>query len=124
MFSRTALLTSALAWDPGKVTIGEAEAALAEHEAAGALHAARMPGMEGLLTTDRAVADERETIALMGAGRERTRAPMRPRAVDKALQQRSRSPTARRRRSSSFSPRATTGWSASRAMPGAARPPC
>ena len=85
VFSRTALLTAALAWDPGKVTIGEAEAAVAEHEAAGALHAARMPGMEGLLTTDRAVADEKETIALMEAGRERTRAPMRPRAVDKAL---------------------------------------
>ena len=85
VFSRTALLTAALAWDPGKVTIGEAEAAVAEREAAGALHAARMPGMEGLLTTDRAVADEKETIALMEAGRERTRAPMRARAVDKAL---------------------------------------
>ena len=85
VFSRTALLTAALTWDPGKVTIGEAEAALAEREAAGALHAARMPGMEGLLTTERAVADEKETIALMEAGRERTKAPMRPRAVDKAL---------------------------------------
>ena len=85
VFSRNALLTAALAWDPGKVTVGEAEAAVAERKAAGALHAARMPGMEGLLTTDRAVADEKETIALMEAGRERTKAPMRPRAVDKAL---------------------------------------
>ena len=41
--------------------------------------------MDGLLTTDRAVADEKETIALMEAGRERTKAPMRARAVDKAL---------------------------------------
>ena len=41
--------------------------------------------MDGLLTTDRAAGDERETIALMEAGRERTRAPMRGRAVDKAL---------------------------------------
>ena len=41
--------------------------------------------MDGLLTTDRAVADEKETIALMEAGQDRTRAPMRARAVDKAL---------------------------------------
>ena len=85
MFSRTDLLTAALAWDPGKVTVGEAQAAVAEREAAGPLHAARMPGADGLLTTERAVADEKETIALMEAGRERTRGPMRPRAVDKAL---------------------------------------
>ena len=85
VFSRTELLAGALAWDPGKVTVGEAEAAVAEREAAGSLHAARMPGMDGLLTTDRAVGDEKETIALMEAGRERTRAPMRARAIDKAL---------------------------------------
>ena len=85
VFSRTDLLAAALAWDPGEVTVGEAEAAMAEREAAGALHAARMPGMDGLLTTDRAVADERETISLMQAGGGRTRAPMRARAVDKAL---------------------------------------
>ena len=85
VFSRTALLTAALAWEPGKVTVGEAEAVVAEREAAGALHAARMLGTDGLLTTDRAVADERETIALMEAGRERAKAPIRPRAVDKAL---------------------------------------
>ena len=85
VFSRTDLLAAALAWDPGKVTVGEAEAAVAERGAAGSLHAARMPGMDGLLTTDRAVGDEKETIALMEAGRKRTRAPMRARAVDKAL---------------------------------------
>ena len=85
VFSRTDLLTAALAWDPGKVTVGEAQAAVAECEAAGSLHAARMPGADGLLTTERAVADEKETIALMETGRERTRGPMRPRAIDKAL---------------------------------------
>ena len=85
VFSRTDLLTAALAWDPGKVTVGEAEAAAARLEAAGSLHGARLPGMEGLLTTDRAVGDERETIALMEAGRERGATPMRARAVDKAL---------------------------------------
>ena len=85
VFSRTDLLAAALAWDPGKVTVGEAEGAVAEREAAGSLHAAQMPGMDGLLTTDRAVADEKETIALMEAGQDRTRAPMRARVVDKAL---------------------------------------
>ena len=71
VFSRTDLLTAALAWNPGEVTVGEAEAAAARLEKAGSLHAARLPGMEGLLTTDRAVGDEKETIALMETGRER-----------------------------------------------------
>ena len=57
------------------MTVGEAEAAAARLEGAGSLHAARLPGMEGLLTTDRAVGDEKETIALMEAGRERGATP-------------------------------------------------
>ena len=85
VFSRTDLLAAALAWNPGEVTVGEAEAAAARLEKAGSLHAARLPGMEGLLTTDRAAGDEKETIALMEAGRERGATPMRARAVDKAL---------------------------------------
>ena len=85
VFGRTDLLAAALAWNPGKVTASEAEAAAARLEGAGSLHAARLPGMDGLLTTDRAVADEKETIALMEAGRDRVAAPMRARAVDKAL---------------------------------------
>ena len=85
VFSRTDLLAAALAWNPGEVTVGEAEAAAAGLEKAGSLHAARLPGMEGLLTTDRAAGDEKETIALMETGRERGAAPMRARAVDKAL---------------------------------------
>ena len=85
VFSRTDLLAAALAWDPGEVTVGEAEAEMARQEGAGSLHGARLPGMDGLLTTDRAVADEKETIALMEAGRERGATPMRARAVDKAL---------------------------------------
>ena len=85
VFSRTDLLAAALAWNPGEVTVGEAEAAAARLEKAGSLHAARLPGADGLLTTDRAVGDEKETIALMEAGRERGATPMRPRAVDKAL---------------------------------------
>ena len=85
VFSRTDLLTSALAWKPGAVNIGEAEAAVARLERAGTLLAADCPVPGDSLTTDRAVADERETIALMERGERRGAAPMRGRAVDKAL---------------------------------------
>ena len=85
VFARTDLLAAALAWNPGVAAIGDVERELAAREAAGTLHAARLPGAEGLLTTDRAVADERETVALMRAGEHRGAAPMRARAVDKAL---------------------------------------
>ena len=85
VFSRTDLLTSALAWKPGKVSIGEAEAAVARLEKAGTLLAADYPVPGDSLTTDRTVADERETIALMERGQQRGAAPMRGRAVDKAL---------------------------------------
>ena len=85
VFSRTNLLAAALGWDPGEVTVGEAEAAVSRLEGTGSLHAARLPGMDGLLTTDRAAGDEKETIALMQAGQGRSAVPMRARAVDKAL---------------------------------------
>ena len=85
VFSRTALLAAALAWRPGAVDMAEAEAALGRLEKAGALHAANLETPGGSLTTDRALADERETIALMRAGEGRGAAPMRARAVDKAL---------------------------------------
>ncbi len=85
VFSRTALLAAALAWRPGAVDVAEAEAALGRLEKAGALHAANLPARGESLTTDRALVDERETIALMRAGEGRGAAPMRGRAVDKAL---------------------------------------
>ena len=85
VFSRTDLLTSTLAWKPGAVSIGEAEAAVARLEKAGTLLAANHPVPGDSLTTDRTVADERETIALMERGQGRGAAPMRGRAVDKAL---------------------------------------
>ena len=85
VFARTGLLAAALAWNPGAVAVGDIEREVAARENAGTLHAARLPGAEGLLTTDRAVADERETIALMQAGQRRGAVPMRGRAVDKAL---------------------------------------
>ena len=85
VFARTGLLAAALAFDPAGARIADVERELAAREAAGTLHPARLPGAEGLLTTDRAVADEKETIALMQAGHGRGAAPMRARAVDKAL---------------------------------------
>ena len=85
VFTRTNLLTAALAWKPGAVSIGEAEAAVARLEKAGRLLAADHPVPGESLTTDRAVADERETIALMERGKGQGAVPMRGRAVDKAL---------------------------------------
>ncbi len=85
VFSRTDLLAAALAFSPGAAPAAGVERAVAALEKSGTLHAARLPGMDGLLTTDRALADERETIALMEAGQGRSAAPMRGRAVDKAL---------------------------------------
>ena len=85
VFSRTALLAAMFARRPGAVTIGEAEGAVTRLEKAGALHAANLPVPGQSLTTDKAIADERETVALMRAGRDRGAATMRGRAVDKAL---------------------------------------
>ena len=85
VFSRTDLLAAVLAWRPGAVAIGEAEDAVARLEKAGTLHAANLPVPGQSLTTDKAVADEKETVALMRAGRDRGAAVMRGRAVDKAL---------------------------------------
>ena len=85
VFARTDLLAAMLAWRPGAVTIGEAGDAVARLEKAGTLHTANLPVPGDSLTTDKAVADEKETIALMRAGRDRGAAVMRGRAVDKAL---------------------------------------
>ena len=85
VFARTDLLAAALAWNPGAVPIGDIEREVGALAKAGTLHAARLPGAEGLLTTDRAVAQEKETIALAECGQGRGAAAMRARAVDKAL---------------------------------------
>ena len=68
VFARTDLLAAALAWNPGAAPVADIEREVAAREAAGTLHAARLPGLEDRLTTERAVADERETIALNGSG--------------------------------------------------------
>ena len=75
--ARTGLLAAALSWKPGSVTIGEAEAAAARLEKAGTLHVCGLPQWGESLTTDKAVADEKETIALMERGQGATRPVMR-----------------------------------------------
>ena len=87
VFARSDLLAAALAWKPGAVAIDEAGRKVAEREREGALHAARLPGsgVRDRLTTDRAIADERETIALMERGRGASRPVMRSWAIGPRL---------------------------------------
>ncbi|MXY39270.1 MAG: relaxase domain-containing protein [Rhodospirillaceae bacterium] len=77
VFSRTDLLAAAIARQPGAVAIGDAERAVAGLERDGALHAADLPVPGESLTTDRALAEERETIALMERGQGAVRPVMR-----------------------------------------------
>ena len=69
VFSRTALLTAAIARKPGEVRIGEAEKVIDELVSDGTLHASDIPVKGDSLTTDLAVADELETIGLMEKGK-------------------------------------------------------
>ena len=85
VFDRAALLAGALAWRPGAVSMAGAEREVARLEKTGVLHAADLPGVKEVLTTEKAVAEERETIALVETGRGRGAPAMRGRAVDKAL---------------------------------------
>ena len=85
VFDRAALLAGALAWRPGAVSMANAVREVARLEKTGVLHAADLPGVKDMLTTEKAVAEERETIALVEAGRGRGAPAMRSRAVDKAL---------------------------------------
>ena len=85
VFARTDLLAAALAWKPGAVSVEAAGSAIdtARHE--GRLHAA--PGCFGGegLTTDTALADERETVGLMRGGQDRGQVLMRSRKVRQHL---------------------------------------
>ena len=85
VFDRADLLAGALAWRPGAVSMSGAEREVARLEKTGVLHTADLPGAKDMITTDKAVAHERETIALVEAGRGRGAPVMRGRAVDKAL---------------------------------------
>ena len=84
VFGNTDLLAAALAFDPGAASIGAVERVVAGLNREGRLHEAKALGA-GLLTTDRAVADERETISLMRNGQGRGRFPMRGWMVDRYL---------------------------------------
>ena len=85
VFSRTGLLAAALAYSPGSASMREIEGAVDALKREGRLHEA--PALEARrgLTTDRAVAAERETIALMRSGAGRGKAPMRGWMVDRHL---------------------------------------
>ena len=85
VFSATDLLAAALAFEPGSASIGDLERAVGVLKRAGRLHDA--PALEGGdgLTTDKAVAEERETVALMRGGERRGKAPMQGWTVDRHL---------------------------------------
>ena len=85
VFSTTDLLAAALAFDPGSAPVGAIERAVAGLKREGRLHDA--PALEGGggLTTDKALAEERETVALMRAGDRRGKAPMRGWMVERHL---------------------------------------
>ena len=85
VFSRNDLLAAALASEPGAVAIEDILKAVDAFQKAGTLHAANLPVPGESFTTDTAIADEKETIALMHEGRGRGAMAMRGRTVDKAL---------------------------------------
>ncbi len=84
VFARNDLLTAALAFDPGAASIGAVERAVDALKREGRLHEAKALGA-GLLTTEKAVTDERETVSLMRRGQGRGRAAMRGWMVDRYL---------------------------------------
>ena len=77
VFARTDLFAAALAWNPGAISIDAAEKAVGRLEQAGALHATRAEILGDSLTTDKALADEKEVIALMERGRGASKPVMR-----------------------------------------------
>ena len=85
VFSRTGLLAAALSYSPGSASMREIEGTVEVLKGEGRLHEAPALEARGGLTTDRAVADERETIALMRSGAGRGKAPMRGWMVDRHL---------------------------------------
>ncbi len=87
VFAKTDLLAAALAYSPGSASIGEIERAVDGLRREGRLHDALAFEGGGGLTTDRAVADERETVALMRRGEGRGSAPMRGWTVDRHLRE-------------------------------------
>ena len=85
VFARSDLLAAALAWKPGGVSVESADEAVDAARRGGRLHAAPAHlGGEGM-TTDTALANERETIGLMRTGQNRGLVLMRPRKVRQHL---------------------------------------
>ena len=85
VFAGTDLFAAALAFSPGSASIGAIERAVDGLKRDGRLHDAPALKGGGGLTTDKALADERETIALMRTGQRRGKAPMRGWMVDRHL---------------------------------------
>ena len=77
VFSRSDLLKAALTRNPGDILIREAREAVDALVAEGRLHVAKSHASGEGLTTDLALADERETIALMRGGQNRVAPLMR-----------------------------------------------
>ena len=85
VFARADLLAAALAWKPGAVSVEGAGKAIDTLQREGRLHAApRFLSGDGM-TTDTALADERETIGLMCNGRDKGEVLMRRRKVRQHL---------------------------------------
>ena len=85
VFAKSDLLSAALAYSPGAASIEVIEQAADALRRGGRLHdAAGLKGGGGL-TTDKAVAGEREVIAQMRNGQGRGKAPMRGWMVDRHL---------------------------------------
>ena len=85
VFARSDLLAAALAWKPGAVSVEAAGSAIDAALKDGRLHAApALLGGEGM-TTDTALANERETVGLMRSGHDRGQVLMRSRKVRQHL---------------------------------------
>ncbi len=85
VFASTDLLAAALAHSPGAASVEAVERAVGDLKREGRLHDAPALKGGGGLATDKAVAGERATIALMRSGEGRGRAPMRGWTVDRHL---------------------------------------
>ncbi len=85
VFASTDLLAAALAYSPGAAPVGAIERAVNDLKREGLLHDAPLLEGGGGLTTDKVIAGERETIALMRGGAGRGKAPMRGWMVDRHL---------------------------------------
>ena len=85
VFSRSDLLAAALSWKPGMVSVEQAERAVEGLRKENGLYVAPAFHKGDGLTTDRALADERETIGLMREGQDRGRPVMRSWSVSARL---------------------------------------